>query len=87
MPEPAGFSLYTDDGCPYCTRVREAMARLDLRIELRDVVANARHARALKRATGRRTVPCLRIDAPSGEALWMHESRDIVEYLEERFGG
>jgi hypothetical protein len=27
-------------------------------------------------------VPCLRIEQPGGAARWMHESADIIRYLE-----
>jgi glutaredoxin 2 len=36
-------------------------------------------------ATGRRTVPVLRIEHDDGRVEWMPESADIVDYLRERF--
>jgi glutaredoxin 2 len=33
-------------------------------------------------ATGTQMVPCLRIEQPAGPARWMHESLDIIRYLE-----
>jgi glutathione S-transferase len=38
------------------------------------------------KATGRQTVPCLRIERADGSVEWMHESEDINAYLKERFG-
>ncbi|MCG8590402.1 MAG: glutathione S-transferase N-terminal domain-containing protein [Proteobacteria bacterium] len=81
------LSLYHFDGCPFCARVRQALARLGLSIELRDIQADAAHRRALVEATGRQMVPCLRIERGASEVEWMHESADIVRWLEEHFGG
>ena len=79
------LALYHFDGCPYCGRVRDAIARLGIQVELRDVHASDRHLDDLVGATGRQMVPCLRIAGPGGEDRWMHESADIVRYLEQRF--
>lgn len=79
------LSLYHFEGCPYCQRVRDAMRRLDLEIELRDVRASAEHLGALRAATGRSTVPVLRIEEADGKVRWMPESLDIVAYLDKEF--
>ncbi len=84
--KPADLSLYHFEGCPYCSRVRAALPRLGLELELRDIHLDPRHRNELQAATGRTTVPCLRIDEPGG-ARWTHESVDIIRYLEARFGG
>ena len=80
--ESPNISLYHYQGCPYCTLVRDAMARLGLEIELRDVLQNADYRKELIAATGRQMVPCLRIEEASGDVRWMHESRDIIRHLE-----
>ena len=49
-------------------------------IELRDKHAHAAYDQELRAATGRGTVPCLRIGGEGGDH-WMHESSDIVAYL------
>ncbi len=77
-----GLSLYHYEGCPFCARVRSALENLGLDVELRDIELDADHRGALITATNRRTVPCLRIEDTSGEVSWMHESADIVNYLE-----
>ena len=84
--KPKGLSLYHFDGCTYCARVREAMRRLDLEIELRDIHGNSAYRQELIAATGKQMVPCLRIEQPGG-ARWMHESADIVRYLEREVAG
>ena len=81
------LSLYKFDGCPYCHRVLAALERLGLEIELRDILTHPGYRRELVEATGRQTVPCLRIQEPSGGVRWMHESLDIIAYLERGFAG
>ena len=81
-----GLSLYHFDGCPYCERVRAAMSRLSLELELRDIHRDAKYREELVAATGKQMVPCLRIEN-AGSTRWMHESADIVRYLEAEVAG
>lgn len=81
-----GLSLYHFDGCPYCGRVRDALQRLDLEVELRDIHTYPSYRNELVAATGTQMVPCLRIERPGG-ARWLHESADIVRYLEREVAG
>ena len=81
-----GLALYQYAGCPFCLRVRMALDELGVEIELRDTLVDPEHERALVEATGRRTVPVLRIEEEDGDVRWMPESADIVAYLRERFG-
>ena len=81
MPNPK-LALYHYDGCPYCMLVRGAVERLGTDLELRNVLEDGGHLRELVEATGRRTVPCLRIEEGDGSARWMHESRDIIHFCE-----
>lgn len=87
MGEPRrieGLSLYHFEGCPFCSRVRSALGRLGLEVELRDIQRDPARRAELVAATGRATVPCLRIEEPPA-ARWLHESADIVRWLEARF--
>ena len=86
MPGSSGLSLYHTPFCPYCERVRSAARRLGLDLPLRDIDESFSHREDLVKATGRQTVPCLRVEREDGSVEWMHESEDIVAYLEERFG-
>jgi glutathione S-transferase len=79
-----GLSLYVFEGCPWCTRVRAALDRLGLEIEVRDVHADPPRRAELVAATGRATVPCLRIEEGAAPR-WMHESADIIRWLEQRY--
>jgi len=80
------LSLYHYDGCPYCARVRSAIERLGLDVELRNIHQHSEYRSELRRATGRSTVPCLRIKRDSG-TQWMHESLDIIRFLEREIAG
>ncbi len=76
------LSLYQYASCPFCGLVLRAVDALGLEVELRDVLAEPDRLQELVEATGRRTVPCLKIESEDGSVEWMHESRDIVSYLE-----
>ncbi|WP_428267861.1 glutaredoxin family protein [Haliangium sp.] len=80
MEQPR-LSLYHSRTCGYCVRVRIAAQRLGIELELRD--ARRDHARRteLLEATGRLTVPVLRIDHADGHSEWLPESREIVHWL------
>jgi len=86
MSDVTDLSLYQTGFCPYCRRVRDAMKRLGVDVELRDIAEDPSRRRELVQATGRQTVPCLRIEREDGSVRWMHESADIIAYLEARFG-
>ncbi len=85
IPEAGTLALYTSPWCWYCRRVIQVIDRLALDIELRDVSRKPEHRQELAAATGRRTVPVLRITHLDGAEEWMFESREIVRYLESRF--
>ncbi len=80
-----GLALYQYAGCPFCLRVRHALRRLGIEIELRDTLAEAAYRDEVLEATGRGTVPVLRIEEEDGGVHWMPESADIVAYLQQRF--
>ena len=86
MPDASDLSLYQTQFCTYCERVRGAIARLGLEVERRDINESSIRRRELLEATGRQTVPCLRIARGDGADQWLHESSDIIAYLEQRFG-
>ncbi|RLB56884.1 MAG: hypothetical protein DRJ42_02140 [Deltaproteobacteria bacterium] len=80
------LTLFHYNGCFYCERVRGALGDLGLVIAERDILADADAKREIVEARGRKTVPVLRIEEAGGYR-YMGESRDIVRYLYERFGG
>jgi glutathione S-transferase len=86
-PQPEEkLSLYSRDWCGFCFMVKRAISRLDAEVEIRDVFADPEHYQALLAARGRGTVPVLRRDFADGSSEWLPESRDIIRFLEERFG-
>lgn len=82
----AHLALYQYRACPFCVKVRRAIRRLGLNIELRDALNDPEHRHALEREGGKAQVPCLRIDE-GDKTTWLYESSDIIAWLEKRFGG
>ena len=80
------LALYYYETCWFCGTVRTTISRLNLNIALRDIHGNDGHLERLMREGGSGTVPCLYIASLDGPAEWLYESRDISNYLDERFG-
>lgn len=80
----AQYSLYRTSWCGFCARVERSIAGLRLEVELRDIDTDSDARRDLREATGRETVPCLRVEDSTGASTWVHESASIIELLEER---
>lgn len=91
MPDVSRLSLYVSDSCGYCAQVNGVARKLGMDIEQRNI-ADAAHRKALIEATGRSTVPVLRIEgeAPNADgddpARFVPESLDIIRLLKERAG-
>lgn len=81
----ANLSLYQYEACPFCVKVRRALRRNGLNIELRDAKKTELHRDELLQGGGKVKVPCLRIDEGEGEVRWMYESSDIISYLEKTY--
>ena len=73
--------LYHFEACPYCAKVRNAVAELGIELEMRDTRQSEACREELLVLTGKTQVPCLVIDGRP-----MHESDDIVRYLKKNFG-
>ena len=84
--EDSTMTLYGYPACPYCADVLGAIRDLKAPVELRDTLVDPAHRDAVVDAMGRGTVPVLRIDEEDGTTRWMPESKDIIEFLYERFG-
>lgn len=78
------FALYQFEACPFCVKVRRAMKRQSVKIELRDAKNDPLHRQELEQGGGRIKVPCLRIEK-EGKTEWLYESSDIVAYIEKEF--
>ena len=79
------LALYQFETCPFCVRVRRAMARQSLNIELRDARNDMAIKQELVTQGGRHKVPCLRIESPDSDDQWLYESNDIIAYLKANF--
>ncbi len=80
------LSLYQFTACPYCFKVRRAIRRLALDIELRDASHNTQRRYELMTQGGKLQTPCLRIERSGHEPRWLYESAEIIHYLQQRFG-
>lgn len=83
--ETAGLQLYQYRACPFCVKVRRALRRLGLNIEIRDALHNPEYRRELQEQGGKLQVPALKITHADGRVEWLYESTDIIRYLESRF--
>ena len=74
------LTFYHFNGCPYCQRVKDFMAKENIKIPMKDIHAVAAYKEDLFKIGGKTQVPCLVID---GKALY--ESLDIIEWLKKNF--
>ncbi len=80
--QTAKLALYQYLACPFCVKVRRAMKRNSLKIETRDAKRCENSREELVQGGGNLKVPCLRIEEKEGEVVWLYESSDIINYLE-----
>jgi len=78
-----GLSLYQFFACPFCTKTRRAIHKLNVNIEARDINKTPKFRQQLEQGGGRVKVPCLRIEE-QGDVRWMYESNEIIQFLENR---
>lgn len=78
------LELYNLQGCPYCKKVRRALADLELEYETHSVPQSRSERTAVYEASGQYGVPVL-VDHANG-IEGMAESDDIVDYLYEEYG-
>jgi len=78
------LELYHLQGCPYCKKVTEALAELDLEYETHSVAHSRTNRPEVETVSGQRGVPVL-VDRTNG-IEGMAESDDIVAYLYEEYG-
>ncbi len=80
------LAVYHFPTCPFCLKVRRAMRRLSLDIELRDARHAGPHRAALIAGGGKSQVPCLAITGEDGAVTWLYESDAIIAWLDREFG-
>lgn len=76
--------LYELSGCPYCAKVKEKLADLDLEYDSIMVPGPHDERTEVEEVSGQTGVPVL-VDEANG-IDWMSESDDIVEYLDQTYG-
>ena len=79
----SAITLYRLQACPYCERVVSKLDEYDLDYRSRFVEPMHSDRNAVKRISGKRTVPAI-VDENTG--VTMSESANIVEYLENTYG-
>lgn len=77
------IEFYELDGCPFCAKVREKLDELDLEYNSHSVPSSHTERTEVEDLTGQTEVPVI-IDPDHG-VDGMHESDDIVAYLEETY--
>jgi glutathione S-transferase len=82
MSDP-DITLYRLQACPFCERVVRVLNEHGLAYRSRFIEPKHSERNAVKRLTGKRTVPAI-VDASTG--VTMSESANIVEYLENTYG-
>jgi glutathione S-transferase len=80
----ANLELYELEGCPYCAKVKQKLAELDLKYESHMVPRSHAEREEVKRVSGQTGVPVL-VDNDNG-IEGMPESDDIVAYLDRTYG-
>lgn len=76
--------LYELEGCPYCAKVKNKLAELDLDYDSEMVPRSRSERTEVEEISGQTGVPVL-VDEERG-VEGMPESDDIVRYLEETYG-
>jgi hypothetical protein len=79
-----GHSLYHFNISPFSFKVRRTMAKLGIRMPMRDTLEDPRALEELVAGGGKDQVPCLKIEVPGSPTRWMYESADIIHYLTEK---
>lgn len=72
------LDFYYFDSCPFCQRVIKTIEKHNILVNWKDIYADSKNMNFLVEKTGRKTVPCLFIDAEP-----MHESLEIMAWLED----
>lgn len=81
----ANLTLYHFFACPFCTKTRRFIHKLNVPIEKRSATQGSAHRETLQNGGGKIQVPCLHIQHPNGEDEWMYESKAIINYLKQEF--
>lgn len=78
------IELYELEGCPFCAKVKQKLADLELEYESHMVARSHAEREQVKEVSGQTGVPVL-VDHDHG-VEGLPESSDIIEYLERTYG-
>ena len=84
--QTGSLALYQYQTCPFCIKVRQEMRRLSLNVDKLDAQHEGKNRNDLLSGGGKAKVPCLKITDQAGQAQWLYESGEIINYLRGRFG-
>jgi glutathione S-transferase len=79
----ADITLYELPGCPYCANVIDTLEQLGLEYDSVEVPSDHAERTEVQEVSGQTSVPVIVDEAHGVDG--MHESDDIVEYLEETY--
>ena len=77
----ANMTLYQFKTCPFCIKVRRAIKRQSLNIQLLDAQHDKQYRQQLIQGGGQLLVPCLKVIDDDGKTSWLYESNQIISYL------
>ncbi|ELY52924.1 glutathione S-transferase N-terminal domain-containing protein [Natronococcus jeotgali] len=77
------ITLYELPGCPFCAKVRTKLDELELDYDVIEVPRSREERTEVERVSGQTGVPVITDESEGVEG--MHESDDIVDYLEETY--
>ncbi|ESS05809.1 MAG: glutaredoxin related protein [uncultured archaeon A07HB70] len=77
------LTLYELPGCPYCAKVKDKLAALNLEYESIEVPRSHSERTAVEEVSGQTGVPVI-VD-PENDVHGMPESDDIVAYLDRTY--
>ncbi|NKE38052.1 glutaredoxin [Natronococcus sp. JC468] len=77
------ITLYELPGCPFCAKVRTKLDELELDYDVIEVPRSHEERTEVERVSGQTGVPVITDESRGVEG--MHESDDIVDYLEETY--
>lgn len=80
METKPNLTLYIGTTCPYCSKVTSFMLLNNISIPIVDVWTDENELKLMQKLTGKKQVPCLKIDDS-----YLLESDDIIKKLRELY--
>lgn len=77
------LTLYKMNNCSYCNKTIKVIKSLHINVDYKDINESNKHNQTLINEGGKRQVPCLKITAENKRPVWLYESNDIINFLEQ----